>query len=1306
MTRDTPRVQEDRSLNGEDDILKALWAAAPFPYLPQDAPEELKKLTIDVEDPKQIYVIHNASRRHYFQLMVERYIRQLRYGCDSTICHTPTCFTCRKRLALAAGHPIRPYNSTSARILAVHLASQDNPERGLCCNPLADSPIQLNKHVLVTARRGISGSKKLQAGGGETRKRNTSSTDNEKPRLDPLRTSSAATTIDGVSSRNNEASNTDGPAEIRTSKTTILEEYTTTDHKSFIQNVFGTVAFKMVEWLTPRNLEALTKPNDEVLEADVHWSPSAQSTQSEGVNTPAEKLEGSSGIETELSGNTNSLLASFPGVPAEIPHVSDGLDRSEGSTGNDITDTSTQKETSPKSSPTIPSDTKAGIQPSPKVLRNETAHVASSKSRKRTDSYDAHVSKGVLNLSTSPRATDPDGISPLSRQSIHPKPKPTRQTMITNPVLHLPETDTSSPTSPPICATIKVPVPAESESNLKLEVEVNKAAKHSMIEGHKSGSCFPKEKLPQSLSSLPIEVINLICDILENDNTCEKHQLHPDRIEDDLKRHSVYKIPLRRNINPRIRYPESLKKQWHRFIDQSLYSVLSRPDSLIMSFTGQDGEILDTQTIWYCMLRMTRVAPSIVFDSLWIATGTLFRPPKQLEWAKQSHGDSSGPDQSVSKADAARIINICFHALVAAAPLLKDPRQLANMSRIRSYGIALPGRESSTSESARLCLQYDDAFTDELALRLARRVFSAVSTRRRFSELIQLQQDIKGDEKEQEGVLEIILGALKYLDLDTPPLLNFTGAERDLHEKRIPTLILDWARTVMLQDWDGKAEVPSDGSFGGALATIAAIYRNRKSLLLGDIHFRTEYFSDRLDSVAMPLEWLSFQPNKRTVHLLDYPYLFNPSTLVSYFRAINYSRMNQSFEEAKAMYTLVRTHEAIISNEDYRNKLRDRLHTATSRYMAIIVSRENLLADAFNMLWRREERELMRPLKVSLGGEQGEEGLDMGGVQQEFFRIAMTEAINPDYGVFTIDSTTKMTWFQPGSPEPLWKFELIGTIMSLAVYNGMTLPITFPKAFYRKLQGESITELHHISDGWPELAKGLTDLLEWDESKGAVEDIFCRTYEFSQFQFGKPVSRKMSGSSQWPKFSDVNVGEGLEDLGETEAPLVTNENRNSYVSDYINWLTNISVQPQFEAFKKGFFACLDPRSLSIFDADTLQSLVEGVQEIDIVEMQRGTHYIGYEPGDRVIQDFWSVVKEYDLEKKKKLLEFTTASDRVPMGGMRNFHLRIMRNGSKDEHLPSSYTCFQNLLLPNYSSRQILKDRFDIALEHAKGFGFS
>jgi hypothetical protein len=41
-----------------------------------------------------------------------------------------------------------------------------------------------------------------------------------------------------------------------------LEERPVMDHRSFVQNVFGTVAFKMVEWLTPRNLELMARSGD------------------------------------------------------------------------------------------------------------------------------------------------------------------------------------------------------------------------------------------------------------------------------------------------------------------------------------------------------------------------------------------------------------------------------------------------------------------------------------------------------------------------------------------------------------------------------------------------------------------------------------------------------------------------------------------------------------------------------------------------------------------------------------------------------------------------------------------------------------------------------------------------------------------------------------------------------------------------------------------------------------------------------------------------------------------------------------
>jgi len=293
-----------------------------------------------------------------------------------------------------------------------------------------------------------------------------------------------------------------------------------------------------------------------------------------------------------------------------------------------------------------------------------------------------------------------------------------------------------------------------------------------------------------------------------------------------------------------------------------------------------------------------------------------------------------------------------------------------------------------------------------------------------------------------------------------------------------------------------------------------------------------------------------------------------------------------------------------------------------------------------------------------------------------------------------------MIWFQPGSPEPLWKFELIGMLVSLAIYNGLTLPVTFPKALYRKLLDQEVSELHHIVDGWPEIEKNLTHLLEWDEKDGLVEDIFGLTYEFSSDLFGKPVSCEMGTSDMWPQFSDPQPSQKV------EAPMVTNENRNNFVSDYIHWLTDVSIRPQFEAFRKGFFTCIDRRSISLFDAETLQSVIEGIQEIDVSEMRRATNYVGWNASHRTVRDFWSIVKRYSVAQKRKLLEFTTASDRVPVGGMKNLQFTLQRNGVDDKHLPTSYTCYGILLLPEYSSKEILREKLAMALENSKGFGFA
>ena len=160
--------------------------------------------------------------------------------------------------------------------------------------------------------------------------------------------------------------------------------------------------------------------------------------------------------------------------------------------------------------------------------------------------------------------------------------------------------------------------------------------------------------------------------------------------------------------------------------------------------------------------------------------------------------------------------------------------------------------------------------------------------------------------------------------------------------------------------------------------------------------FEMRFLFDRLDHNEMPVEWLSWQKNEKTVHLLSYPFLFPPGALVIYFRAINYTAMLKVYENSGVTHRMVNRMSKIAGSG--RSALFTRLHTAMTNFLILDIRRDDILKDALDQLWRRERRELMRPLRVRLGMDEGEEGVDHGGVQQEFFRLAIGDALKPVYG--------------------------------------------------------------------------------------------------------------------------------------------------------------------------------------------------------------------------------------------------------------------------------------------------------------------
>ena len=497
--------------------------------------------------------------------------------------------------------------------------------------------------------------------------------------------------------------------------------------------------------------------------------------------------------------------------------------------------------------------------------------------------------------------------------------------------------------------------------------------------------------------------------------------------------------------------------------------------------------------------------------------------------------------------------------------------------------------------------------------------------------------------------------------------------------------------------------------------------------------------SDRLDPKEAPVTWYRSLKDSRNdgapgapIHLISHPFLFTPPTLVTYFRAINLSIMTSYYESALSTLSLMRqvclSQYFPVTKEQRDKFVEDKLKIACTTYLLMGIRRDHILEDAFNGVYKREIRELMKPLKIKFL-DSFEEGVDQGGPQIEFFDVLTKEVMGQGYGMFVdTDDVNHISWFTVKPLEELHKFELLGVLMGIAIYNGITLPVNFPFIFYKKLLGGEAGGLEDIQDGWPELVKGLRQMLEWEE--GDVEDVVCRTYEFTYetVDGGRGSIDMMKAKKMgWQTIEDAQRGvsqmgihagrdkQGAinpEDNLLTEPDMVTNANRREYVADYIAWLTNFSISPQFTAFRRGMLAILPNRPLTLlFTPVTLKSLVEGSPAIDTHALESITKYDdGYHSNHPLIREFWSVVHEYSEAQKGALLEFVTASDRLPGGGVgepggQGAITFVIQRVGPSENLPTSMTCFGRLLLPEYEvGKGKVKEKLERALENSRGFG--
>lgn len=436
----------------------------------------------------------------------------------------------------------------------------------------------------------------------------------------------------------------------------------------------------------------------------------------------------------------------------------------------------------------------------------------------------------------------------------------------------------------------------------------------------------------------------------------------------------------------------------------------------------------------------------------------------------------------------------------------------------------------------------------------------------------------------------------------------------------------------------------------------------------------------------------------------SYPFLLSPSIKRKIVLIDAMSQMSLEYEDACVNHTLVVHAQKLLSEAPRMLKnLETNLRSATCPYLLLEIRRENFVADTFDQM-SRKWNDLKKPLKVKFI-EGGEEGMDQGGVQKEFFGVLFEKLVAPDVGLFSQDESTRLCWIRPVLDHDTRLYEMVGVMMGLSIYNGVIMNLQFPKILWKifVMPNEALIDvmadryqlftLEDLEEGWPDLGSGLRQLLDWED--GEVEDVFCRDYEISMDVFGQGVVTK----SLMPNESDVVVP-------------VTNENREQYVKDYCKYFMYTAQKEQILALRRGMWSVIGSRALNLCTYEELEMVACGLRQgpdaldLNMAELESIAEYDdGYNVDHPTIRQFWSVV-QHDLtnDQKKQLLLFVTASDRVPVGGLKELSFYIQRNGPDSDRLPTALTCFSRLLLPEYATKKKLRDRLITAIENTKGFG--
>ena len=353
----------------------------------------------------------------------------------------------------------------------------------------------------------------------------------------------------------------------------------------------------------------------------------------------------------------------------------------------------------------------------------------------------------------------------------------------------------------------------------------------------------------------------------------------------------------------------------------------------------------------------------------------------------------------------------------------------------------------------------------------------------------------------------------------------------------------------------------------------------------------------------------------------------------------------------------------------------------------ITINRDKIIESSIEEL---SKANIYREIKVRFKGE--EEG-DAGGIIREWLTLLFKEFQKSENKLFvkadTKDFSLKVYNNKNIDKKKIEIFTFIGKIFALALLNELTINSCFNSYIYKIILDEPVIvdDLFFID----------TEIFHSIEKLQKINDISDLGLYFVQNE-----------KDENGKINTINL------IVDGANIPVTKENLEFYYQKKIEYIMN-KDKLLINQIKKGLFTYIPEQLIKIFSSNELELILNGRPFIDVDDWIENTSYEGYKATDNIIINFWNIVRQLPQDKLSRLLQFSTGSTRVPVGGFKYlqsnrgnlspFSISKIKYEEGKQNFIKARTCFNRINLPNFPDEAKLLEGINFVIENEiLGFG--